>query len=230
MTTPIVLARTITNTLGETRNDAQYIGDLNSYGSFDIALTGHLAARDKGDYYSFRVTTSNVYVRLAAVEQASGSSSTGNPSSLTNLVNSGDLRYQLYTQTGKLIADSDPGAGDLYTAYQALTSATNMALTRGNYTVKVSPGQNAASNTAYDYILSLQSASTPIPDNAPSASTEEFQTTANAATQQTNPLATQTNGWLPTVLAPTSSTNSLFSALGNYVNVPRVGGVFDATA
>jgi hypothetical protein len=232
MTAPAILSRTLTNTFGETRADAQYIGDLNNFGTFDIALNGTLAKRDKGDFYSFRVTSSSADLRLATIDQASGSTSSSTsstaPSNLTDLISSGQLRYQLYTSTGKLIADSNPNAGDLHTAYQNLTNATNLSLNRGTYTIKVSPGNNAVANTAYDYIFSLQASGSPIPDNAPLTSREEFQTTAGPATTNTNPLTSQ--GWLPTVLTPTNTASSMFSALGNYVTNPGTGGSINLLA
>jgi len=237
MTGPVVLSRTITNTFGETRQDAQYIGDLNRTGTFDIALTGTLAPRDKGDFYSFRVTTSNTFVRLASLQQtdpsttsgaSATSSTTTTPTDIADLVKSGVLRYQLYSQTGKVIADSDPNAGEAFTAYKDLTSATNLTLAHGTYTVKVSPGKNAVSKTTYDYLFSLQASGTPIANGAPVTSREEFQTTASAATNPTNPLLT--TGWLPTVLTPTSTTTSLFSALGNLIASPSpLGASIDVT-
>jgi hypothetical protein len=236
MTGPVVLSRTITNTFGEIRQDAQYIGDLNNTNTFNIALTGTLAPRDKGDFYSFRVTTSNTFVRLAAIQQADTSSTSGSsatssttPSSdLTDLVKTGVLRYQVYSQTGKVIADSNPNAGDAYTAYQSLTTGTNLSLGRGTYTVKVSPGDNADSHTTYDYLFNLEADATPIPDGAGVTSREEFQTTASAATNPTNPL--QTTGWLPTVITPTSTTTSLFSALNSLAaNPSALGGSIDVT-
>lgn len=231
MTSPIVLSRTITNTYNETRAQAQYIGDLNNYGTFDIALTGTLAPRDKGDYYMFRVTSSNTYVRLAALGQndSSASSSGSAPTSLTSLISSGQLRYQLYSQTGQLIADSDSGAGQAYTAYQALTSGTNLELQAGYYTVKVSPGENATPQTSYGYLLSLQAGATPIANGDPDAAREEFQTTANPATGSSNPLSAG-SGWLPSVLISSGTSANMFSTLQSYVSNPEIGGAVDVTA
>jgi hypothetical protein len=234
MTGPAVLSMTITNTFNETRSNAQYIGDLNNYGTFEIALSGTLAARDKGDYYKFRVTTDNTYVRLAAINQAdssasSSSSSSASPSSLASLVGAGQLQYQVYNSTGRLIANSDPSSGAAYQAYQALTSAASLSLNTGTYTVKVSPGANAAPDTPYDYIFSMQASATPIPDNAPDASREEFQTTANPATTNTNPLGSS-SGWLPTVMSPATTSLSMFDSLENYISSPGIGGTIDVSA
>jgi hypothetical protein len=234
MTGPIALTRTISNSFDETRMNAQYIGDLNNYGTFDIALSGTLAFQDKGDYYNFRVTSSNTNILLTTVQQTasgkSGSSSssssgstsstgsntapaTTSPTSLTKLVNSGQLRYQLYTQTGQLIADSDPNAGQAYTAYQKLTSETNIVLNAGTYTIKVSPGPNALAHTSYDYLFSIRAGSNPVAPNAPITSREEFQTTATPATANLN---AATTGWIQTVLSPTSAAGSMFQTLDVY--------------
>jgi hypothetical protein len=227
MTSPAVLSRTVTNTFNETRLDAQYIGDLNNYGTFDIALTGTLAFQDKGDYYDFRVTSNNTDLLMATLNQATGTSSTATTSTpasstapattaqtgLTQLVSTGQLRYQLYTQTGQLIADSDPTAGQAYTAYQALTSGKNLSLNAGTYTIKVSPGPDAQPHTSYDYIFSIRAGSTPVSGNTPLTSREEFQTTANAATENLDDYG---SGWIQTVLSPSSASGSMFQTLDVY--------------
>ncbi len=229
MTGPAVLTRTISNSFNETRLNAQYIGDLNNYGTFDIALSGTLAFQDKGDFYNFRVTSSNTSVLLTTLSQpttsssstSSSPSSTGSttapgtttPTDLTQLVTSGQLRYQLYTQTGQLIADSDPSAGQAYTAYQNLTTGKNLQLKAGTYTIKVSPGSNALSHTSYDYLFSLVAGSSPVAPSAPVTSREEFQTTATAATANIDAVG---SGWIQTVLSPTSASASMFQTLDIY--------------
>lgn len=235
MTGPVVLSRTITNTFNETRSSAQYIGDLNNYGTFDIALTGTLAVRDKGDYYQFRVTSDSTYLRLAALGQttsgssssssAASSSSNGITGALTSLISSGQLRIQLYSQTGQLVADSDSSAGSAYTAYQALTNG-NLQVNTGYYTVKVSPGENATPNTAYNYLFSIAAGATPVASNAAESAREEFQTTANPASSSTLS-SSQTNGWLPSVLLPSNTSTAVFSSLENYVSNPEIGGSID---
>jgi hypothetical protein len=103
-----------------------------------------------------------------------------------------------------------------------------VSLNIGTYTIKVSPGANATPNTAYDYIFSLQAAATPIPDNAADASREEFQTTANPATANTNPLGS-TTGWLPTVMSPASTSLSMYQSLENYISSPGIGDAVDVS-
>jgi hypothetical protein len=221
MTGPIVLQRTITNTFNETRLDAQYVGDLNNLGAFDIALTGSLVPRDKGDYYSFRVTTGDTNVLLTTVEQTGGSSSTNGSTSSTSksqnlsaLVANGQVRYQLLSQTGQVIADSDPSSGKAYAAFQAFTSGKNLPLPEGTYTVKVSPGPNAIPNTTYDYIFTLRAGRSPVSPSSPVTDSEEFQTTADAATANTD--ESVSGAWLPTVLSPSSTSTSLFDTLDVY--------------
>lgn len=233
MTGPVALTRTISNSFNETRMNAQYIGDLNNYGTFDIALSGTLAFQDKGDYYNFRVTSSDTNILLTTVQQAGASSSkssdssstsstnsasTGStpapattaPTSLTQLVTSGQLRYQLYTQTGQVIADSDPNAGNAFTAYKDLTSGKNLQLNAGTYTIKVSPGTDALAHTSYDYLFSIRAGSNPVSPSAPITSREEFQTTATAATAH---ISSGTTGWIQTVLSPNSAAGSMFQTL-----------------
>jgi hypothetical protein len=112
-----------------------------------------------------------------------------------------------------VIASSDPNSGAAYKAYQALTSGKNLELSPGSYTVEVSPGPYAQPDTSYVYLFSLRASTSPVSPTSPLTDSEEFQTTANAATQNIEDSGT---GWIPNVLTDASSTNSLFDTLDSY--------------
>lgn len=240
-----VLTSTIQNTFGETRTDAQYIGDLNNRQTYRIDLTGSLVPRDKGDYYKFRVTANNTNIRLFSFEQTAGSGTTAANSSstpqgtaanpldtgnLTSLVDQGQLRYQLYTQTGKLVADSSPGSGNLFHAYQNLTSSTNMQLSTGTYTIKVSPGPNANPHTTYEYLFTLRGDGSPITDTSTDATRRAFDTTATAASNKDTTVTLGSAGNATILSTNAGVSESLFTTLQNSASGQTSGSTINLLA
>jgi hypothetical protein len=150
-----VLSRRIAVAPSLTRRDATYVGDLDD-GYSMIDLNGHLPARDRGDFYRFRVTQRGG-LRIDLTASLPGSTP-DNPKPAPDRA----VRLQLLNLAGRVIADSDPTSGDAYAAYQKLTSDQNLELARGTYLVKRSRGEQGDSNQAYDFSLTMQAAQVPI--------------------------------------------------------------------
>jgi hypothetical protein len=144
-----VLSRNISVAPSLTRLDATYIGDLDD-GYSMIDLNGSLPARDRGQYYSFRMTRAGLF-RLDLTAALPGSTDT-DPKTPPDQA----MRVQLLNSAGRVLADSDPSAGDKYAAYQKLTSDTNLRLSRGTYTVRLLRGSAGDSATTYKYSLTMQ--------------------------------------------------------------------------
>ncbi|HEY8105862.1 MAG TPA: hypothetical protein VIE46_07115 [Gemmatimonadales bacterium] len=144
-----VLSQNISVAPSQTRQNATYIGDLDD-GYSMIDVNGSLSARDRGQYYNFRMTRAGLY-RLSLTPAMPGSTD-DDPKTPPDQA----VRVQLMNSAGRVIADSDPTTGGKYAAYQKLTSDTNLQLSRGTYTVHIFRGSQGDSTQAYNYSLTMQ--------------------------------------------------------------------------
>jgi hypothetical protein len=149
MSNPVVLSRTATDVAYETRQQARYIGDLND-GTLRVDLSSALTKRDKEDFYRIRVTTSDTFVRLYAMERISQNGGESKD------IDPGQVRYQLLNSAGRILADSDPSAGEAYQRYQDLIGDNNLQLGRGSYILRVSRSATADSSANYAYDLTMR--------------------------------------------------------------------------
>jgi hypothetical protein len=149
MSNPVVLSRTATDVPNETRQQARYIGDVND-GTLRVDLSSALTKRDKEDFYRIRVTTSDTFVRLYALERISQNGGESKD------IDPGQVRYQLLNSAGRVIADSDPSAGEAYKRYQDLIGDKNLQLGRGSYTLRVSRSATADASANYAYDLTIR--------------------------------------------------------------------------
>jgi hypothetical protein len=170
----------------DTRLTARYIGDLDGGFSGLEVVSSLTGGGDQQDYFRFRATrTSFVRFGAAAFEQPT------NGDQLPAAAKT--VRFQIYNQTGRLVADSDPNAGTAYDQYKKLTSDQNLSLTKGNYVVRVMRDTQSKANTTYNYTLTLKSDSLRITDDTTRHAARIFRTTerpgaVDASTDSTSPV------------------------------------------
>lgn len=106
------------------------VKDRSRLNSFSI-----LGKDDPVDFYKFKVTSKG--------ELALGR------------IGDAGLRVQLMDRTGRMIADSDPGAGAAHEAYKKL-SAGELTVDRGDYTIRVAREKGVPANEEKKYALQLR--------------------------------------------------------------------------
>lgn len=128
-------SKTVTKSAYGNRATASDIGTL-IHGKTRLNAFGQLGAYDKADYLKFNLTSASS-VTLGKLA-------------------SKDVRIQLLNKGGTVVADSDSSSGDAYTAYQQ-SQAGSLALTAGQYVVKVSREPGASAKTAQNYGIQVAS-------------------------------------------------------------------------
>lgn len=196
MSNPVVLSRTAADVAFETRQQARYIGDLND-GTLRVDLSSALTRRDKEDFYRIRVTTSDTYVRLYALERISQNGGESKD------IEPGQVRYQLLNSAGRIIADSDPSAGEAYRRYQDLVGDNNLQLGRGSYILRVSRSDTADASANYAYDLTLRGNWQPLKLGAADNSLRVYSTVETPAPASS--FQPSTGPGLPTIFSVSAS-------------------------
>lgn len=99
-----------------------------------LNVASTLAPNDKVDFYKFKVTSKG--------EMTMGQ------------VGDDGLRVQLMNKLGRVVADSDPKAGDDYKAFKQL-QAGNLTVDKGDYTLRVSRDKGQSDKDAKNYAMQL---------------------------------------------------------------------------
>lgn len=128
-------SKTVTKSAYDNRATASDIGTL-IHGKTRLNAFGQLGAYDKADYLKFNLTTASS-VTLGKLA-------------------SKDVRIQLLNKGGTVVADSDSSSGEAYTAYQQ-SQAGSLALTSGQYVIKISREPGAAAKTPQNYGVQVAS-------------------------------------------------------------------------
>jgi len=171
-TDPVLLSRYSQDIGFDTRMVARYIGSLEE-GRSKVSVNSTLSIRDRDDFFRFRVT-GDEFLRISTGELA-GEDGTGEV-----VAKDGSVRYQILSPSGVVMADSDPESPN-HDAWLDLTSGTNLKLSRGSYTIRVSRGPAAVDTSEYIYSFTLKSGLGEITDDAPETALREFLTTERPA-------------------------------------------------
>lgn len=99
-----------------------------------LNVASTLAPNDKVDFYKFKVTSKG--------EMTMGQ------------VGDDGLRVQLMNKLGRVVADSDPKAGDDYKAFKQL-QAGNLTVDKGDYTLRVSRDKGQSDKDPKNYAMQL---------------------------------------------------------------------------
>ncbi|MBP2305723.1 hypothetical protein [Azospirillum melinis] len=99
-----------------------------------LNVASTLAANDKVDFYKFKVTQKG--------EMTMGQ------------VGDDGLRVQLMNKLGRVVADSDPKAGDDYKAFKQL-QAGNLTVDKGDYTLRVTRDKGQSDKDPKNYAMQL---------------------------------------------------------------------------
>ena len=153
-TTPVLLSRYSQDLGNDIRGLARYIGNLEE-GRSKVSVNSALPPGDRWDHFRFRVT-GREFVRIRTGELI------GEEGKGAEVAKKGTVRYQLLSASGRVIADSDERAGAEYEEWQKLSSDTNLALSKGSYTVRVARGPAAESTREYLYSFTFRSGLSPI--------------------------------------------------------------------
>lgn len=173
MTTPALLSRYTQDVGLDTRALARYIGNLEE-GRSKVSVNSSLSVGDRWDHFRFRVGVDQ-WVRLSTGELV-GKDGAGNEVAPDRTV-----RYQLLSPSGQVIADSDPESGAEYEAWLDLTSDTNLNLTRGSYTLRISRDRDAIGTKDYIYAITFKSGVSPVTGESSETAFREFLTTERPA-------------------------------------------------
>lgn len=172
-TTPIILTRYSQDIGFDSRIQARYIGNLEE-GRSNVSVNSALSVGDRADHFRFKVT-SDQFVRISTGELI-GSQGRG-----VELAAEGTVRYQLLSASGQIRADSDPGTGAAYQAWQDLNSETNLKLAKGTYTLRVARGREAIASKEYVYSFTFRSNVEAIDNDQTDTASREFLTTERPA-------------------------------------------------
>ncbi|MGE0441790.1 MAG: hypothetical protein AB7S39_14980 [Gemmatimonadales bacterium] len=173
-TTPQVLLRYSEDVGYELRGLARYIGSLDDEGRSKVSVNSSLSPNESEDYFRFQVK-SDQFVRIRTGELL-GEDGAGNEAAPD-----GTVRYQLLTQTGRVVADSNPDSGEAYEAWVKLTSDSNLELSKGSYTIRVARERGAVRAQEYIYSFTFRSGTDPITGDTPELASREFLTTERPA-------------------------------------------------
>ncbi|MBL8988032.1 MAG: hypothetical protein SFV24_12850 [Gemmatimonadales bacterium] len=171
--TPVLLNRYTQDLSSDSRGLARYIGNLEE-GRSKVSVNSSLSVGDKADFFRFRVT-SDQFVRLSTGELV------GEKGKGVEVAKKDTVRYQLFSASGQVVADSDSGAGEAYDNWVALNSGKNLELTRGTYALKVARGTEAINAKEYVYSFTFKSGVEAIADDAAETASREFLTTERPA-------------------------------------------------
>ena len=175
MTVPTVLTRYSQDPgASDSRGLARYIGSLEE-GRSKVSVNSALSVGDRSDFFRFR-NTADGYVRIRTGELVGNDRNEG-----SELAKDGTVHYQLLSQSGRVIADSNPETGSAYEAWQKLNSPDNLRLGKGSYTLQVSRGKEAINSKVYIYSLTLRSNVEPITNSSPESASREFLTSESPA-------------------------------------------------
>ena len=173
MTVPALLTRYSQDVAGDNRGLARYIGSLEG-GRSKVSVNSSLSVGDRSDFFRFRVTDEG-FARIRTGELVGNAQNEG-----TELAKDGSVRYRLMTQSGRVLADSDPDSAT-FDEWQKLNSSDNLRVGKGSFTLQVSRGKDAIDSKAYIYSFTLRSNVDPVTDDSPETATREFLTTETPA-------------------------------------------------
>lgn len=171
-----LLSRYSQDVVADGRAAARYIGNLEQ-GRSRVSVNSGLVAGDREDYFRFRMTAAG-FVRLRTGELV------GDRGKGVEVAKDGEVRYQLLSGSGRVIADSDNRSGAAYDQWLALTSDRNLNLARGSYTLRVARGTAAVERREYVYSFTLRSDQEPVTATSPDRASREFLTTERPAPAQ----------------------------------------------
>ncbi|WP_245985938.1 hypothetical protein [Azospirillum thermophilum] len=123
--------KTVRKSSSDSRMFATDIGVL-SKNVTRLNVIGGLSPGDNVDFYKFRVTTK-------------GEATMGQ-------IGDSGVRVQLMSKLGVVVADSDKTSGKSYDSYKELLQG-NLALDRGDYTVRVTREKGESAKTAKNYAI-----------------------------------------------------------------------------
>lgn len=135
-TTPTVLLRYTQDVRSELRGLARYVGNLEQ-GRSKVSVNSSLSVGDREDYFRFKVGNDQ-FVRLRTGERE-GSKGTGD-----EVAKAGSVRYQLFSASGQVLADSGPASGAAFEHWEKLNGETNLSLGKGSYTLRISRGKEGS--------------------------------------------------------------------------------------
>lgn len=173
-TDPVLLTRYTQDLSSDIRGLARYIGNLEQ-GRSKVSVNSTLSVGDRVDHFRFRVTGGSESVRIRTGELI-GTAGEGK-----DVAPNGTVRYQLLSPSGRVIADSDPNAGEASEAWRDLNSDANLRLNRGSYTLRVSRGREAVASKEYIYSFTFRSGDAPIAEDTEETAFREFLTTERPA-------------------------------------------------
>ena len=172
-TAPALLSRYSQDIGFDTRLQARYVGNLEE-GRSKVSVNSSLSTGDRWDHFRLQVTTDQ-FVRLVTGEVL-GKDGEGSEAAET-----GTVRYQLLSGSGRVVADSDPDSGAEYDAWRKLTSDANLELSRGSYTLRVARGPDAVSAQEYLYAVTFRSGVSAVTGDSEETAFREFLTTERPA-------------------------------------------------
>ncbi len=195
-TTPTLLSRYTQDVAGlDSRMVARYIGNLEE-GRSKVSVNSALSKGDQSDHFRFRITGDDQWVRITTGELY-GAEGEG-----VEVAKNGEVRYQLRSPSGQVIADSDPNAGAAYETWNKLSSESNLKLSKGYYTLSVQRGRDAVEAQEYIYSFTLRSGADAIANDTPELASREFLTTERPApaNAMTGEFAYTPNGHVTAIL------------------------------
>lgn len=173
-TDPVLLSRFTQDLSNDFRGVGRYIGSLEQ-GRSKVSVNSTLSVGDRWDHFRFKVTGNTERLRIRTGELV------GKDGEGKEVANDGSVRYQLLTISGRVLADSNPNAGEAYDAWTKLTSDDNLALGKGSYTIRVSRDREAVNSKEYVYSFTLRSGDSPITNDTEESALREFLTTERPA-------------------------------------------------
>ncbi|MHB1330187.1 MAG: hypothetical protein ACYC2K_18460 [Gemmatimonadales bacterium] len=194
-TSPVLLSRYTQDVGGlDSRMVARYIGNLEE-GRSKVSVNSALSKGDQSDHFRIRVTGDDQWVRITTGELFDGGDDA------VEVANNDEVRYQLRSPSGQLMADSDPNAGAAYDTWVKLTSEENIKLNKGYYTLSVQRGPDAVEAKEYIYSFTFRSGVDAITNDTPELASREFLTTERpAAVDTVGGFAYTPNGHITAIL------------------------------
>jgi hypothetical protein len=126
--------KTVKKSSGTLQYQATDIGVLVKNSS-RLNVVSSLAAKDKVDFYKFRVTN------------------TGNAA--LSVIGGEDVRVQVLGQNGRVVADSNKDAGEAYERFQKLAGG-ELEMQAGTYTMRVTREKGVKEDTKLNYALQVR--------------------------------------------------------------------------
>jgi hypothetical protein len=138
--------RTSQDVLYDNNATGRQIGQLR-LNTTRLNLISAMSSQDKVDVFSFNATSGSTKINLL-VNDPNATDQTKDASA--------NLRVQIFAKGKGLVADSDPGAGDAYKAYQSMKNG-QLDLAAGGYTMRITraDGVDTQAKNTYNYAIQL---------------------------------------------------------------------------